>query len=154
LAQAQASFDLTARRIWESNTTPSERKLPFNEKRLWLEPGGQGISYLRANLRPTPKLLSAVVALLLLLACANVANLLLARASGRRKEIAVRLALGLLSAVWLTRLVQTLLYGVSATDPLTFVAVALLLAGVALLACYVPARRAMRVDPMVALRYE
>ena len=53
LAGAQVSFDLTARRIWEANTTPSERKLPFNEKRLWLEPGGQGISYLRENIRPT-----------------------------------------------------------------------------------------------------
>jgi putative ABC transport system permease protein len=64
------------------------------------------------------------------------------------------IGIGLLAALGLTRFLSSLLFGVTATDPATFIAVPLLLLLVALMACYLPARRATRIDPMLALRCE
>ena len=115
----------------------------------------------------------------LVLACVGLAGVTAYSVMQRRKEIGIRMALGatrvdvmrlvlkygltlaaaglvlgLIGSVALTRLLVTLLYGVSPTDPVTLGAMGALLVGVAMLACYLPARRATRVDPMVALRYE
>jgi putative ABC transport system permease protein len=70
------------------------------------------------------------------------------------RTILIGIAIGLAGSLALTRALRSLLFGVTTTDPLTFVAVILLLVTTALLACYIPARRATKVDPMVALRYE
>jgi ABC-type antimicrobial peptide transport system permease subunit len=67
---------------------------------------------------------------------------------------ALGVGIGLCGAFILTRFMTTLLYGVRATDPLTFGAIGLMLGGIALLASYVPARRAARIDPMISLRSE
>ena len=115
----------------------------------------------------------------LLLATAGVFGVMAYSVSRRTREIGVRIALGagsgdvlkmilsqglrtifigvsigIAGSLALTRTVESLLFGVTATDPLTFGGVTLLLVAAALLACYIPARRATRVDPMIALRYE
>ena len=129
--------------------------------------------------RSLTQLTAALGLLALLLASIGLYGTMSHAVSQRTKEIGIRMALGaerqnvlrmvlregmfltlggislgLALGAALTQLISSQLYGLSATDPLTFVTVSLLLSGVALLASYVPARRAMKVDPMVALRYE
>jgi putative ABC transport system permease protein len=129
--------------------------------------------------RSVTSLFAAFAGLALILGIVGIYGVISFFVGQRTREIGIRLALGaqrrdvlklvvneglsltlmgvgagLASAFGLTRFLSSLLYGVSATDPLDFAGVAVLFAVVALAACYIPARRAMRVDPMVALRYE
>jgi len=85
---------------------------------------------------------------------ANVCDVLRMIVSQGMRMVIIGLALGLTAAFALTRLFASLLLGVGTTDPLTFAGVALLLATIALLACWIPARRATKVDPLLALRQE
>jgi ABC-type antimicrobial peptide transport system permease subunit len=82
-------------------------------------------------------------------------SVILRRSVGQGMLLAATgIAIGTAAAVALTRFISSFLFGVAPNDPLTFVVIALMLTIVALLACWIPARRAARVDPMIALRYE
>jgi len=143
------------------------------------EPQEEAVARSIAGQRFAVILLGAFAGLALLLASVGIYGVLSYLVGQRTREIGVRMALGarqfdvlrmvlrdgarmtllgagigLFAALALTRLMSSMLFGVAPTDPLTFAAVAVILCGIALAACYVPARRATRVDPMVALHYE
>jgi putative ABC transport system permease protein len=144
-----------------------------------VEPMPAILSDAKSAPRSVTSLFAAFAGLALVLGVVGIYGVISFFVGQRTREIGIRLALGaqrgdvfklvinegltmtlagigagLVAALGLTRFLSTLLYGVSATDPLDFAAVAILFAVVALAACYLPARRAMRVDPLVALRYE
>jgi predicted permease len=143
------------------------------------EPVDNILSRSLASRRFSMILLDVFAALALALSCVGIYGVVSYLVSRRTHEIGIRIALGanrsdvlrlvlgegvkmaligvavgLAAAFALTRLMANMLFGVSTTDPLTFGSVAILLTLVSLAACYIPARRAMRVDPMIALRYE
>ena len=139
----------------------------------------QRIEELLTQERVIARLASFFGALALLLACIGLYGLLSYEVARRTREIGIRMALGaeqrdvtrliilrginltvagagagIVGGIALTRVLSSMLYGVKPTDPLTYVAAAAILAAVALVASYIPARRSTKVDPMVALRYE
>ena len=149
--------------------------LPLNDVRTQREQ----IDQILFQERLMARLSSFFGALALVLACIGLYGLLSYEVARRTREIGIRMALGaqhrdllrlvvgqgillvliggaigIAAALGVTRFIIAMLFGVHANDPVTFAAVAVLLTLVALLACYIPARRAMKVDPMVALRYE
>jgi putative ABC transport system permease protein len=157
-------------RIWESNKTQ-----PFYAVTTMDQLVSNSLKARRFNLI----LLGGLAALALTLASVGIYGVISFTTAQRTHEIGVRMALGaksgdilklvvgegmaltglgvvigLIVSLAVTRFLASLLFNVSSTDPLTFIAISGLLVGVALLACYLPARRATRVDPLVALRYE
>jgi len=157
-------------RLWRVDA-----RIPVTKVRSMEEVMGASVEARRFNML----LLGVLAAVAMSLAAVGIYGVMSYAVTQRTHEIGVRIALGakprdvikmvvgrgmrliligatagLALSVALTRLISTLLFGVSATDPLTFACVSLLLSGVALLACYVPARRAAKVDPIVALRCE
>ena len=153
------------------------RSIEKNALILEVTTADQRMGNLGAQRRFQTWLLAAFASLALTLAALGIYGLMSYAVAQRTREIGVRIALGArtsdvfrlvigqgmklvligvvvgwLGALWVTDVLAHMLFEVSATDPATFVGVALLLIGVALLACYLPARRAARVDPMVALR--
>jgi predicted permease len=153
----------------------------FNSKTVLYQPETMDSVIARslASRRFAMILLAVFAALALVLASIGIYGVISYIAGQRTHEIGIRIALGaqrshvlkivlgqgarlallgvvigLAAAAGLTRLMTSILYGVSATDPLTFAVVAIVLTLVALLACYIPARRAMRIDPILALRYD
>ena len=161
--------------------TLRSRMVEFNSELILHNPEGmeKSVADSISSKRFTMTLLGVFAFLALLLASIGIYGVLSYMVGQRTKEIGVRMALGaqkfdvlrmvmrdgarmtiigvilgLIGALALTRLMRTMLYGVRPTDPLTFVSVAALLCIIAMLACYVPARRAMRVDPIEALRHQ
>ncbi len=157
-------------RVWKV-----DGRIPVPEARTMIEVMGASVEARRFNML----LLGVFAAVAMLLAAVGIYGVMSYAVTQRTREIGVRIALGarprdvigmvvgrgmLLTSIGavvgvglslaMTRLMSGMLFGVGAKDPLTFACVSLLLAGVALMACYVPARRATKVDPMVALRCE
>jgi len=155
------------------------RELDRDQPVFGLEPMSQLIEESMASQRFATLLLGIFAGIALILASVGIYGVMSYLVTERTHEMGIRMALGaersdvmrlilkhglglalaglvvgLLASLGLTRLMTSLLFGVSPTDGITLAAVALLLVGVAMLACYVPARRATQVDPMVALRYE
>jgi predicted permease len=157
----------------------AESKVDSNAVIYGAKPMEEIVANSIAKQRLTMILLSAFSALALVLSAVGIYGVISYLTGQRTHEIGIRVALGasandvlrmvlgegmritligvgigIVAALGLTRLIAKIIFGVGANDPLTFCGVAILLTGVALLACYIPARRAMRVDPIIALRYE
>jgi len=159
--------------------TDSIREVDAEVPLLNIRTMDESVSSSLSSQRFTMLLLAAFAGTALLLAAAGIYGVMAYLVTRRTREIGVRMALGAVAGdvlrlvigqgMWttivgmaigiggsfaLTRTMQSLLFGVSTTDPLTLAGVLVLLAAVSFLACWIPARRATRVDPLVALRYE